>query len=127
MQGSTESTLSIGSLYQFIKSAIRGDEQDYTTGSIRRAVFLLAVPMILEMGMESVFAVVDLYFVGRLPDSRHNIQTVGLTESVLSIIYSLAIGVSMAATAMVARRIGEKDPKAASHAAMQSIWLAGGI
>lgn len=127
MRSSTESTLSIGSLYQFIKSALRGDEQDYTTGSIRRAVFLLAVPMILEMGMESVFAVVDLYFVGRLPDSRHNIQTVGLTESVLSIIYSLAIGISMAATAMVARRVGEKDPKAAAHAAMQSLWLAFGI
>lgn len=127
MRSSTESTLSIGSLYQFIKSALRGDEQDYTTGSIRRAVFLLAVPMILEMGMESVFAVVDLYFVGRLPDSRHNIQTVGLTESVLSIIYSLAIGISMAATAMVARRVGEKDPKAAAHAAMQSLWLALGI
>ena len=127
MRSSTESTLSIGRLYHFIKSALRGDEQDYTTGSIRRAVFLLAVPMILEMGMESVFAVVDLYFVGRLPDSRHNIQTVGLTESVLSIIYSLAIGISMAATAMVARRVGEKDSKAAAHAAMQSLWLAFGI
>ncbi|ULQ52223.1 MATE family efflux transporter [Flavihumibacter fluvii] len=127
MRSNTQSTLSIGSLYQFIKSALRGDAQDYTTGSIRRAVFLLAVPMILEMGMESVFAVVDLYFVGRLPDSRHNIQTVGLTESVLSIIYSLAIGISMAATAMVARRVGEKDSKAAAHAAMQSLWLAFGI
>lgn len=127
MRSNTESTLTMGSLFQFIKSALRGDEQDYTSGSIRRAVFLLAVPMILEMGMESVFAVVDLYFVGRLPDSRHNIQTVGLTESVLSIIYSLAIGISMAATAMVARRVGEKDTKAAAHAAMQSLWLAIGI
>jgi putative MATE family efflux protein len=127
MHSSKESTLSVGNLYHLIKSALRGDEQDYTTGSIRRAVFLLAVPMILEMGMESVFAVVDLYFVGRLPDSRHNIQTVGLTESVLSIIYSLAIGISMAATAMVARRVGEKDPDAAAHAAMQSLWLAFGI
>jgi putative MATE family efflux protein len=127
MQTNSKSTLSLGSLYEFIKSALRGDAQDYTTGSIRRAVFLLAVPMILEMGMESVFAVVDLYFVGRLPDSMHNIQTVGLTESVLTIVYSLAIGISMAATAMVARRIGEKDPKAAAHAGLQSIWLAVGI
>lgn len=111
-------------VFTLLKSALRGDEQDYTTGSIRRAVFLLAIPMILEMGMESVFAVVDLYFVGQLPDSRHNIQTVGLTESVLSLVYALAIGISMAATAMVARRIGEKDEKAAGHAAMQSLWLA---
>ncbi len=114
-----------GDLFQLIKSAIRGEEQDYTQGSIRRAVFLLAIPMILEMGMESVFAVVDLYFVGRLPDSSHNIQTVGLTESVLSLVYSLAIGISMAATAMVARRIGEKDPRAAAHAAMQALWISG--
>ncbi|MBZ5857827.1 MATE family efflux transporter [Flavihumibacter profundi] len=127
MSNNTGSTLNLGRLYQFIKSAMRGDAQDYTVGSIRRAVFLLAIPMILEMGMESVFAIVDLYFVGRLPDSRHNIQTVGLTESVLSIIYSLAIGISMAATAMVARRVGEKDSRAAAHAAMQSLWLAGAI
>ena len=84
---------------------------------------LLAIPMIIEMGMESVFALVDLYFVGRLPDSEHNIQTVGLTESVLSLVYSLGFGFSMAATALIARRVGEKDPKAASHAALQSIWL----
>ena len=121
------STLSWVSIFRLIRSALRGDEQDYTTGSIRRSVFLLAIPMILEMGMESVFAVVDLYFVGRLPDSSHNIQTVGLTESVLSLVYALAIGISMAATAMVARRVGEKDPKAASHAAVQALWLSLGI
>src|SRR5215213_9938783 len=102
-----------------IKQSIRGDQQDYTTGSIRKAVFMLAIPMILEMGMESVFAVVDLYFVGHLPNSSHAIQTVGLTESVLSLIYSLAIGISMAATAIVARRIGEKDPEAAAVAGIQ--------
>src|SRR5215213_8998435 len=107
-----------------LKQSLRGDQQDYTTGSIRKAVFLLSIPMILEMGMESVFAVVDLYFVGHLPDSSHAIQTVGLTESVLTIIYSLAIGMSMAATAVVARRIGEKDPVAAAKAGMQSIIIA---
>ncbi|MBC6491221.1 MATE family efflux transporter [Flavihumibacter stibioxidans] len=124
MRNESSITLRVGYVYNLVKSALRGDVQDYTSGSIRRAVFLLAIPMILEMGMESVFAVVDLYFVGQLPDSRHNIQTVGLTESVLSLVYALAIGISMAATAMVARRIGEKDEKAAGHAAMQSLWLA---
>ena len=96
---------------------------DYTTGSLRKAVFTLAIPMILEMCMESVFAVVDLYFVGHLPDSSHAIQTVGLTESVITIVYSLAIGISMAATALVARRVGEKNPDAAAYAGMQAIWL----
>jgi putative MATE family efflux protein len=107
-----------------IKQALRGDQQDYTTGSIRKAVFMLAIPMILEMGMESVFLIVDMYFVGHLPNSSHAIQTVGLTESVLSLIYSIAIGISMAATATVARRIGEKDPEAARVAGFQSLILA---
>src|SRR5439155_10104796 len=107
-----------------LKRAIKGEQQDYTIGSIRKAVFMLAIPMILEMGMESVFAVVDLYFVGHLKDSSHAIQTVGLTESVLTIIYSLAIGISMAATAMVARRVGEKNPEAAANAGVQSLILA---
>ncbi|WP_052273065.1 MATE family efflux transporter [Flavihumibacter solisilvae] len=123
MQKENSSALTPGSVYKLFRSALRGDAQDYTTGSIRRAVFMLAIPMILEMGMESVFAVVDLYFVGKLPDSQHNIQTVGLTESVLSLVYALAIGISMAATAMVARRVGEKDNRAASHAAMQALWV----
>jgi Na+-driven multidrug efflux pump len=93
-----------------LKEAIRGHEMDYTTGSLRKAVIMLAIPMMLEMCMESVFAVVDLYFVGHLPNSSVAIQVVGLTESVLTIIYSLAIGMSMAATAVVARRVGEKIP-----------------
>ncbi|HEX4851474.1 MAG TPA: MATE family efflux transporter, partial [Puia sp.] len=79
---------------------------------------------ILEMSMESVFAVVDLFFVGHLQNSQHTLQTVALTESVLSIIYSLAIGISMAATAVVARRVGEKNLDAAAHSAVQAIWLA---
>jgi putative MATE family efflux protein len=115
---------SISDYFSLIFRAVKGEQQDYTTGSIRRAVFMLAIPMILEMIMESVFAVVDLYFVGHLPNANHAISTVGLTESVLTIIYSLAIGVSMAATAMVARRIGEKDPDAAATAGMQALWVA---
>jgi putative MATE family efflux protein len=101
--------------------AVKGEQQDYTTGSLRKAIFLLAVPMILEMGMESVFALVDLFFVSKL--GKHAVSTVGLTESVLTIIYSIAIGMSMAATAVVARRIGEKNEQGAASAAIQSIWL----
>src|ERR1700732_4105701 len=83
------------------RQAVAGSEQDYTTGSIRKAVFLLSIPMILEMCMESVFAVVDIFFVGRI--GRDAVATVGLTESVLTLVYSVAIGLSRAATAMVAR------------------------
>ena len=108
-----------------LQQALKGDESfDYTAGSIKKAVILLAIPMVLEMMMESVFALVDLYFVGHLEHSSFAIQTVGLTESVLTIIYSLAIGMSMAATAVVARRIGEKDPVAAAKAGMQAIIIA---
>ena len=98
-----------------------GEAMDYTQGSIRKAVILLAIPMMLEMCMESVFAVVDIFFVSHL--GKHAVSTVGLTESVITIVYSLAIGISMAATAMVARRIGEKDTVAATKAGMQSIFL----
>lgn len=107
----------------FIKKALSGDEADYTKGSIRSAVLLLAIPMMLEMAMESVFALVDLYFVGHLKESGYAIQTVGLTESVLSVMYSIAIGMSMAATAMVARRIGEKNPEQASRSAAQALLV----
>ncbi len=107
----------------FIKKALSGEEVDYTKGSIRSAVLLLAIPMMLEMAMESVFALVDLYFVGHLKESGYAIQTVGLTESVLSVMYSIAIGMSMAATAMVARRIGEKNPEQASRSAAQVLLV----
>jgi putative MATE family efflux protein len=110
--------------FALVKQAIRGEEMDYTTGSLRRAVFMLAIPMMLEMMMESVFAVVDLYFVGHLENSSQAVQVVGLTESVLTIIYSLAIGMSMAATAVVARRVGEKKPEAAAHAGAQALIVA---
>jgi putative MATE family efflux protein len=112
------------SFYRLLKQALKGEELDYTTGSLRRSVLLLAIPMMLEMILESVFALVDLYFVGHLPNSSTAIQTVGLTESVLMVIYSLAIGISMAATAVVARRIGEKDPAAAAKAGAQSLLIA---
>lgn len=106
----------------FLKESLNGEEQDYTAGSIPRAAILLAIPMILELSLESVFAVVDMYFVGKL--GQNAIATVGLTESVITIIYSLAIGLSTAATAIVARRIGEKDPEAAAHAGAQSMIIA---
>ncbi|PWT78769.1 MAG: MATE family efflux transporter [Bacteroidetes bacterium] len=122
---SNQSTYKLSTLFNFLRQAIRGEAQiDYTAVSIRKAVFMLAVPMILEMSMESVFAVVDLFFVGHLRNSQHTLQTVALTESVLSIVYSLAIGISMAATAVVARRVGEKNVEGASRSAMQAIWLA---
>lgn len=124
----TETTISkslFSRIFSTIKIAIKGDNSfDYTTGNIKKAVILLAIPMVLEMMMESIFALVDLYFVGHLEQSSFAIQTVGLTESVITIIYSLAIGISMAATAVVARRIGEKDPVAAAKAGMQAIIIA---
>lgn len=107
-----------------MKQALRGEEMDYTQGSIRKAVIMLAIPMMLEMAMESVFALVDLYFVGHLDNSREAVQTVGLTESVLTIMYSIAIGMSMAATAVVARRVGEKNPEEAGHSGAQAIVVA---
>jgi putative MATE family efflux protein len=110
--------------FTLIKQSLKGGDHNFTSGSIRRAVLLLAIPMMLEMVMESVFALVDLFFVGHLPHSSYAIQTVGLTESVLTIIYSLAIGMSMAATAVVARRIGEQDPVEATKAGMQAITIA---
>ena len=120
----SQQTYTATNIFSFIKRALKGDaHMDYTTGSIRTAVFMLAIPMIIEMSMESVFALVDLFFVGHLRNSQHTLQTVSLTESVLSIIYAVAIGISMAATAVVARRIGEKNPDAAATAGVQAIWL----
>ena len=112
----------ITGIFSLIKQSLNGELQDYTTGSIRRAVLLLAIPMMLEMGMESVFAIVDIYFVSHL--GKHATSTVGLTESVITIVYSLAMGISMAATAMVARRVGEKNAEAATKAGMQAILIA---
>jgi putative MATE family efflux protein len=105
-----------------IKLSLNGEQQDYTQGSIRKAIFLLAIPMILELSLESVFALVDMFFVSKLGPNA--IATVGLTESVITIIYSIAIGLSTAAGAVVARRIGEKNPEAAAHAGAQSLIIA---
>lgn len=113
--------LSVSSIISLIRQSLSGAQIDYTNGSIRRAVFLLSLPMILEMCMESVFAVVDIFFVGRL--GEHAVSTVALTESFLTLVYSMAIGLSMAATALVARRIGEKDAEGAAHSAAQAINL----
>ncbi|RDI05337.1 MATE family efflux transporter [Flavobacterium sp. AG291] len=117
-------TSALSRFFALLKQSLKGENIDFTQGSIRRAVILLAIPMMLEMAMESVFALVDLYFVGHLENSSFAVQTVGLTESVLSVVYSIAIGMSMAATAVVARRIGEKDPVSASKAGMQAIIIA---
>src|SRR2546425_251235 len=104
-----------------VREALRGSEQDYTRGSIGRAIFLLAIPMVLEMAMESIFAVTDVFFVGRLgPDA---VATIGLTESMLTLVYALAIGLGIGTTAVVARRVGEKDRDGAAHAAVQAIAL----
>lgn len=116
------STSRLRSFLRDLKTAIRGSELDYTQGSIGRAVFLLAIPMMLEMVMESAFAVVDMYFVASLGASA--VATVGLTESIMTLVYAIGIGFSMAATAFVARRIGEKNSEEAGRAAVQSIIVA---
>ncbi|MDQ6889806.1 MAG: MATE family efflux transporter [Bacteroidota bacterium] len=113
---------SIRGIFSFIREALSNKQHDFTSGSIRKAVFLLAIPMILEMCMESVFAVVDIFFVGKL--GSHATASVGLTESVLAIVYSLAFGLSMGATAIVARRVGEKNLSGAAKAGAQAIILA---
>lgn len=113
------------SVWRTITEAIKGSHQDFTQVSISRAVFLLAIPMILEMVMESLFALVDVFWVTRLGSDA--IATVGLTESMLTLVFSVALGVSFSTTAMVARRTGEKDPEGAATAAMQSIFLGIGV
>lgn len=109
------------SIWQKLKNAILGTEADYTKVSLKKAIFLLAVPMILELVMESTFAVVDIYFVGKLGPSA--VATVGLTETYLFLLYSIAMGLSMAVTAIVARRIGEKKKEDAGNSAIQSIFI----
>jgi putative MATE family efflux protein len=109
------------SLWSSLWEAIRGSHQDYTTGNLNRAILLLAVPMVLEMVLESLFAVVDVFWVGRL--GANAVATVGLTESLLSLVFAVGIGLSLSTTAMVARRIGEKDPEGAAVAGVQAIVL----
>lgn len=113
--------LTVKQLFLHFTNALKGTQNDFTTGSIRKAIFMLSIPMILEMLMESIFAIVDIAFVSQV--STNAVATIGLTESVITLVYAVAIGVSMAATAMVARRIGEKDPEGASKVAVQAIFL----
>ncbi|HQY11094.1 MAG: MATE family efflux transporter [Ferruginibacter sp.] len=110
------------SFFTLLKQALRGDVKDFTTGSIDRAIFLLAVPMVMEMVLESSFALVDIYFVNMVSPAAA--ATVGLTESSLTILYSLAWGLAMGATALIARRAGEKDFKTAGSVAAQVILIA---
>jgi putative MATE family efflux protein len=114
-------SISLKSIWYELKSAIRGTEADYTKISLRKAIFLLAIPMILELAMESTFAVVDIYFVGRLGSSA--VATVGLTETYLFLLYSIAMGLSTAVTAIIARRTGEKQKDGAAITAVQAILL----
>ena len=105
-----------------VRESLRGSHQDYTEGPIGRAILLLAVPMVLEMALESVFAVVDIFFVARL--GAEAVAAVGLTESLLTVVYALALGLGIGATALVARRTGEKDPEGAARSAVQAVALA---
>lgn len=117
----SQHTISLKQFVHYFKLAVSGKEQDFTSGSIRRAVFMLSIPMILEMLMESIFALVDIMYVSQV--SVNAVATIGLTESVITLVYAVAIGLSMAATAIVARRIGEKDVIGASEATVQVIIL----
>lgn len=109
------------SFWRIVLQALKGEHHDYTSESLNRAVLLLAVPMVLEMIMESLFALVDVFWVSRLGSDA--VAVIGLTEAVMTLIYAVAIGISFAATAIVARRIGEKDPERAAQAAGQIIIL----
>ena len=109
------------SVWSTVREAVRGSHQDYTEAPISRAVILLAVPMVLEMVMESLFVVADVFFVGRL--GADAVATVGITESLMTIMYAVAVGLSIGAGASVARRMGEKNPDAAARAAVQAILL----
>jgi putative MATE family efflux protein len=116
-----EATAAEQTLWSAIRESLRGTHRDYTKGPIGRAIILLAIPMVLEMCMESVFAVVDIFWVAHL--GADAVATVGLTESMLTLMYAVAIGLGIGATAMVARRIGEKNPEGAARAAVQAIAL----
>ena len=118
-------TSASASLWRSIREALRGSHQDFTTGNLNRAILLLAIPMVLEMVLESLFAIVDVFWVGRL--GADAVATVGLTESLLSLVFAIGLGLSLSTTAMVARRIGEKDPAGAAVAGVQAIVLGLGM
>src|SRR5579863_4463853 len=122
MDSLTATTATTGSpptLWASIREALRGTHQDFTAGSLNRAILLLAIPMVLEMVLESLFAVTDVFWVGRL--GANAVATVGLTESLLSLVFAIGMGLSLSTTAMVARRIGEKDPEDAAVAGVQAV------
>ena len=104
-----------------VREALKGSHQDYTTGNLNRAILLLAIPMVLEMVLESLFAVTDVFWVGRL--GANAVATVGITESMLALVFAIGLGVAMSTTAMVARRIGEKDPEGAAIAGVQAVLV----
>src|SRR6266849_7977116 len=106
-------------LWSSIREAVRGSHMDFTTGNLNRAILLLAIPLVLEMALESLFAVVDVFWVGRL--GANAVATVGLTESLLSLVFAIGLGLSLSTTAMVARRIGEKDAAGAAVSGGQAI------
>jgi putative MATE family efflux protein len=120
-QAGHDTRITRGGVLTLLKEAVRGSEQDFTEGALGRAVFMLSIPMILEMSMESVFGILDVFFVGRLGAAA--VAAVGVTESLLTLVFALALGLSMSTTAMVARRIGEKDAEAAALTAVQAIVL----
>jgi putative MATE family efflux protein len=109
----------------FLRESLRDSDEDYTKGRINRALGLLAIPMMLEMSMESIFAVVDIAFVSRLGTDA--IAAVGITEALITVLYAVAVGLGMGVTAMVARRIGAKDREAAARVTGQAIWLGAGL
>src|SRR6266581_3657652 len=109
------------SVWSTLRAAIPGTSIDYTTAPVGRAIIMLAIPMVVEMSMESIFAVADVFWVSHL--GADAVATVGLTESMLTLIYTAAMGLSIGATALVARRTGEHDPDGAARAAGQSILL----
>jgi putative MATE family efflux protein len=117
----TASAAPLPPLWSSIREAVRGSHQDFTTGNLNRAILLLAIPMVMEMVLESLFAVVDVFWVGRL--GADAVATVGLTESLLSLVFAVGLGLSLSTTAMVARRIGEKDPAGAAVAGVQAIAI----
>jgi putative MATE family efflux protein len=116
-----ESVSAQSGFWASVRDALRGSHQDYTIGSMNRSIFLLAIPMVLEMVLESLFAVVDVFFVGRL--GADAVATVGMTESILMLVFAIGLGLALSTTAMVARRIGEKYPEDAAIAAVQAIVL----